>query len=77
MQAGLEGASDTEVVARLGNVSSDRVVPERYRLRTAASPHQSAEIDGVRIDVDSVDLRDSGMRPLIANRAPPSHSDKP
>ncbi|WP_128931988.1 dethiobiotin synthase [Bradyrhizobium zhanjiangense] len=69
IQAGLEGESDTEVVARLGNLSSDRIVPERYRLRIAASPHQSAEIDGVRIDTESLDLPDSGERPLVIEGA--------
>ncbi|WP_038937215.1 dethiobiotin synthase [Bradyrhizobium japonicum] len=69
IQAGLEGESDTEVVARIGGLSSDRIVPERYRLRTPISPHQSAEIDGVRIDADSLDPPDTGDRPLVIEGA--------
>ncbi|MGY3353572.1 dethiobiotin synthetase [Bradyrhizobium sp. GM0.4] len=50
VQAGLEEETDAELVARLGGLPADRIVPERYRLQTPASPHQSAAIDGVRID---------------------------
>lgn len=32
IQAGLEGETDTQIVARLGGLSADRIVPERYRL---------------------------------------------
>src|SRR3954453_20392541 len=60
VQAGLDGETDTEVVARLGSLSRDRIVPELYRLRTPASPHHSAEIDGVCIDADSLRLPDTG-----------------
>ncbi|MFC7700898.1 dethiobiotin synthase [Bradyrhizobium sp. GCM10028915] len=69
IQAGLEGETDTELVARLGNLSSDRIVPERYRLQTPASPHHSAEIDGIRIDPDSLDVPDTGERPLVIEGA--------
>ncbi|TWB89327.1 dethiobiotin synthase [Bradyrhizobium macuxiense] len=65
IQAGLEGETDTEVVARLGSLTSDRIVPELYRLRTPTSPHYSAEIDEVRIDTDSLDVPDTGERPLV------------
>lgn len=34
IQAGLEGETDREVVARLGGLSADRIAPEIYRLRT-------------------------------------------
>ncbi|MCK1712647.1 dethiobiotin synthase [Bradyrhizobium sp. 143] len=69
IQAGLEGASDAELVATLGNLSAERIVPELYRLRTPASPHHSAEIDGVRIDVDSLHLPAVGERPLVIEGA--------
>jgi dethiobiotin synthetase len=65
IQAGLEGETDSRIVARLGGLSDDRVVPEIYRLRTPASPHHAAEIDGVRITVDSLDVPDTGQRPLV------------
>lgn len=69
IQAGLEGETDSELVARLGSLSPDRIVPERYRLRTPASPHHSAEIDGVRIDTDSLDVPTAGERPLVIEGA--------
>lgn len=42
---------------------------ERYRLRTPASPHQSAAIDGVRIDPGALDVPDTGGRPLVIEGA--------
>ncbi|MDR4306298.1 ATP-dependent dethiobiotin synthetase BioD [Chelatococcus sambhunathii] len=55
VQAGLEEETDSELVARLGRVPPERVLPEAWRLRTPASPHLAAEIDGVRIDPDALD----------------------
>lgn len=69
IQAGLDGETDTEVVARLGSLSGDRIVPEVHRLRTPASPYHSAEIDGVRIDADSLAVPDTGGRPLVIEGA--------
>lgn len=69
IQAGLDGETDAEVVARLGSISADRIVPEVYRLRTPASPHCSAEIDGIRIDADSLHVPDAGERPLVIEGA--------
>lgn len=65
----MEGEIDTQFVARLGSLSADRIVPELYRLRTPASPYRSAEIDGVRIDADSLDVPDTGERPLVIEGA--------
>ena len=65
VQAGLEGETDSQIVARLGGLSADRIVPERYSLKTPASPHQAAAIDGVRIAMDSLDVPDTGDRPLV------------
>lgn len=69
IQAGLEGETDTELAARLGSLSGDRIVPEVHRLRTPASPYHSAEIDGVRIDADSLAVPDTGGRPLVIEGA--------
>lgn len=49
VQAGLDEETDSEVVARLSGLGADRVIPERYRLTTPCSPHQSAAIDGMTI----------------------------
>ncbi len=50
IQSGLDGETDSQTAARLGALPANRIVPEAYRLRTPASPHRSAEIDGVAID---------------------------
>ncbi len=65
IQAGLEGETDSQVVARLGGLSDDQIVPERYRLRTPASPHHAAEIDGVSIAIDDLAVPDPAGRPLV------------
>ena len=49
IQSGLEEESDSETVARLAGVP---LLPDAYRLKTPASPHLAAEIDGVTIDPD-------------------------
>lgn len=47
VQAGLDEETDSETIARLCSVT---VHPETYRLATPASPHLSAERDGISID---------------------------
>ena len=69
VQSGLEEETDAQLVARLAGLAADRIVPERYRLRTPASPHQSAAIDGVRIDPAALDVPDTGDRPLVIEGA--------
>jgi dethiobiotin synthetase len=69
VQSGLEDETDSEIVARLGGLSVDRIVPERYRLTTPVSPHQSAAIDGVNIDVAALEVPDTGNRPLVIEGA--------
>lgn len=50
VQAGLDGETDSETVARLSGLPADRILPEAYRLRTPASPHYAAAIDNVVIE---------------------------
>ena len=50
IQAGLMGETDAQIVRRLCGLSADRILPEVYRLATAASPHFAAERAGVTID---------------------------
>ena len=69
IQSGLEGETDSEVAARLGGLSKDRILPERYRLETPVSPHQSAAIDGIRIDAEGLAIPDTGGRPLVIEGA--------
>jgi dethiobiotin synthetase len=65
IQSGLVGETDSQTVARLGGLSSDRILPERYRLKTPVSPHQAAAIDGVRIDAAALELPETGARLVI------------
>jgi dethiobiotin synthetase len=69
IQSGLDGETDSEIVARLGGLPSDRILPERYRLTTPVSPHQSADIDGISIDAAALDVPDTGGRLLVIEGA--------
>ena len=51
VQAGLDGATDSDVVAEF---SGAEIVPEAYRLKLAASPHQAAAEEDVTIDPDAL-----------------------
>lgn len=54
VQSGLEDETDSATVARLGQVPADRIHREAYRLQLPASPHLSAEAEGVAIDPDAL-----------------------
>jgi dethiobiotin synthetase len=69
IQSGLNGETDSQIVARLGGLPTDRILPERYRLTTPVSPHQSAAIDGVSIDAAALVVPDTGKRPLVIEGA--------
>ncbi|QDL97660.1 ATP-dependent dethiobiotin synthetase BioD [Rhodopseudomonas palustris] len=68
VQSGLEDETDSRAVQRLSGLPADRILPERYRLKTPASPHLAAAIDGVGIDVAALDLPDV-PRPLVVEGA--------
>ncbi|HWT62490.1 MAG TPA: dethiobiotin synthase [Ochrobactrum sp.] len=51
VQSGLEDETDSEIVARLSGVPATRILPEAYRLKEAASPHLSARLENMKIDV--------------------------
>jgi dethiobiotin synthetase len=68
VQAGFEGGTDSDVVRHLSQVSAERILPEAWRLRTAASPHWAAELDGVVIDPEKL-LLPVVQRPLIVEGA--------
>lgn len=67
VQAGLDEDTDSDLVARLGGIAADRIVPERYRLRTPASPHYAAAVDGVRIEIGG--LPNTAPHPLVIEGA--------
>lgn len=51
VQSGLEGPTDSDVVAEFSGVE---IVPEAYRLKLPASPHQAAAEEDVTIDADAL-----------------------
>lgn len=55
VQSGLDGETDSDTVRRLSGLAAERILPERYRLATPASPHLAAEIDRVTIDPDQLE----------------------
>ncbi|MCA8884348.1 MAG: ATP-dependent dethiobiotin synthetase BioD [Rhodobacteraceae bacterium] len=55
VQSGLEEETDSQIVARL---SGRPVLPEAWRLDLPASPHLSAEAEGVEIDAAALTLPD-------------------
>lgn len=69
IQSGLDGETDSQVVARLGGLSGDRILPERYRLTTPVSPHHAADIDGISIDTAALVPPDVGARRLVIEGA--------
>jgi dethiobiotin synthetase len=67
IQAGLDEESDSDAVRRLTEGRA-RVLPEGWRLTTPCSPHEAAQIDGVRIDPAALALP-AGDGPLIVEGA--------
>lgn len=68
IQAGLDEETDSQIVLRLSGLAAERVLPEAYRLQTPASPHLSAEIDGVTIDHQTL-LVPEKDRPVVIEGA--------
>ncbi|MTD96360.1 ATP-dependent dethiobiotin synthetase BioD [Hyphomicrobium sp. xq] len=54
VQAGLDGETDSDLVQRLSGLPAGRILPEVYRLTTAASPHLAAERDGIVLDIEGL-----------------------
>jgi dethiobiotin synthetase len=68
IQAGDIDETDTGIVLRLSGLAANQMLPEAYRLRTPASPHLAAEIDGIKIDPGTLALPETD-RPLIVEGA--------
>lgn len=65
VQAGLEGETDSQAVARLSDAA---VLPERYRLKLPQSPHRAAAAEGIAIDPAALALP-PGDAPLVVEGA--------
>lgn len=71
VQSGLAAPTDSETVRRLAVAPPGRILPEAYRLTMPASPHLSAERDGIEIDVERLAAVPSvpGDAPLVIEGA--------
>lgn len=56
IQAGTAEGTDRERVAAMTGLSEERFRPERYVLREPLSPHRAAELDGVEIRAETLEL---------------------
>jgi dethiobiotin synthetase len=56
IQSGTTGGTDTQRVAALTALPPARFLPERYVLSQALSPHRAAELDGIPIAPETLDL---------------------
>ena len=54
VQAGLDGETDSQAAQRLGGVDSGKILPEKFRLQTPASPHFAAAKDGITITAEDL-----------------------
>ncbi len=68
VQAGLDGESDSDIVARLAGLEPERILPEAFRLKAPASPHLAAQLDGLAIVPDKLDSPPA-PRPLVIETA--------
>jgi len=70
IQSGGLDATDTDRVRTLSGLPAHRFLPEAYRLTEPLSPHASAELDGVSIDVEAMAIPDfPDGEPLVAEGA--------
>jgi dethiobiotin synthetase len=68
VQSGDLDQTDSDTVLRLAGLAPGQILPEAYRLKTPASPHLAAEIDGIAIDPGRLVLPTCD-RPLIVEGA--------
>lgn len=69
VQSGVEPETDTECVRRLTGLSTEHFFGETYKLSEPMSPHASAAIDGVTIDLDRFQLPSVSQSHLIVEGA--------
>lgn len=68
IQSGIEGGVDTKTVQKMTGLPAERFLPESYVLSEPLSPHRSAELDDVKIDVDGLKIPETD-EPLIIEGA--------
>jgi dethiobiotin synthetase len=65
VQAGDLDQTDADAVLRLSGLTPKQILPEVYRLRTPASPHLAAEIDGITIDPEMLVLPEADRHLIV------------
>ncbi|HWF43316.1 MAG TPA: dethiobiotin synthase [Candidatus Kapabacteria bacterium] len=65
IQSGLQEESDSEIVARLSGAASERILPEAYRLSQPLSPHLSAALDNIEIEIKQLSIPGSGNFTIV------------
>ena len=56
LQSGIETETDSQSILRLSGITKDKVLKEAYIFNKPVSPHWAAEIDGKKIDKNSLDI---------------------
>ncbi|MEX0780647.1 MAG: dethiobiotin synthase [Balneolales bacterium] len=69
IQSGLAGETDTEWAYRNTGLPVTHFLPERYRLTKPLSPHLSARLDGVKINLNDFHLPEYEQNHLIIEGA--------
>lgn len=69
VQSGLQEETDTEYVKRVTDLPERQFIEETYRLNEPLSPHASAAIDGVEIDLHKFELPDFETDHLVVEGA--------
>ncbi|NRA88927.1 MAG: AAA family ATPase, partial [Rhizobiales bacterium] len=54
IQAGYADGTDSETVKQYAAIDDARILPESYMLKIPASPHYSAEMENVEIQLDQL-----------------------
>ena len=52
----LDTGGDSATVKKLSGIKANRIIPEAYRLKMAASPNQAAAAEGITIDKENLKL---------------------
>ena len=69
IQSGLEEETDTSWIQRVTQLPSKQFLPERYLLSAPLSPHESSRLDGIRIDMEQMQVPKINSGKLIIEGA--------
>ncbi len=69
IQSGLDPLTDTDSLRQMTGLCDRHFLPERHRLSAPLSPHASAALDGVRIELQDFQLPQAPLSPLIIEGA--------